>query len=656
MADASRYDALFRPIRVGSMQLRNRVMLPPHASAVGTLWGTQAQADQHVAYWVARVRAGAGWIDGTTGFVENLLIPGFEPTGVGARSHGVFRLPIYHERAAQYASAIHAAGACATTQIVIQGGMPHGPSATLSAPVINAIPHALDRDEIRWFVGEYRWSAEQAQRAGLDGVELHANHDDLLEWFLSPLTNRRADDYGGSFENRMRFLTEILQEIRTGVGRDFTLGVRMNLAEEVPGGYDFAGGVRIAQYLESTGCVDYLHVVMGSPWGNPSYIQPHYFDAAQWAERAGALKRAVGLPVVHTGRINSPAAAAAVLEAGHADVVGIARAHIADAELLAKARAGRDDEIRPCIGCNECISRGYVEGLPFGCAVNPAVGTEVEGPPKRAKARRRVLVVGGGPAGMELAGLAREAGHDVELWERDERVGGQLHYMLAAPRHEDLGRYLQWQQRRLARAGVGVRLCRDATADDVAAAGADFVAIATGAVRRRPGIPGEDAPFVHDVRDLLAGRAVAGRRVAIVAQDDHMAPLTLADFLSERGHDVTLVYPTNAPAPLVGRYIVGGILGRLAERDVKFRMMEAVVAIEPGVLRVRNVYAGRERTVEGFDSVALACGGVPDDALHRALKGRVPRLHVLGDAYAPRRIVFATRQAHALVQSWLADG
>jgi NADPH-dependent 2,4-dienoyl-CoA reductase/sulfur reductase-like enzyme len=256
---------------------------------------------------------------------------------------------------------------------------------------------------------------------------------------------------------------------------------------------------------------------------------------------------------------------------------------------------------------------------------------------------------------MEVAGLAREAGHEVELWERAERLGGQLHCMLAAPRYEDLGRYLHWQQRRLARAGVNVMLGREGTADAVTARGADVVVVATGATARRPGIPGEDAPFVHDARDLLAGRATAGRRVAIVAQDDHMAPLTLADFLSERGHDVTLVYPTNAPAPLVGRYIVGGILGRLAERDVKFHTMEAVVAIEAGVaLRVRNVYAGRERTVDGFDSVALACGSVADDALHRALKGRVPRLHVLGDAYAPRRIVFATRQAHALVQSWLA--
>ncbi|MCZ8130916.1 MAG: FAD-dependent oxidoreductase [Steroidobacteraceae bacterium] len=650
-AAPARYRRLFQPLTVGTLQLRNRVMLPPHASAVGTLWGTQADADRHVAYWVARVKAGAAWIDGTTGYIENLVIPGFEPTGVGARRRGVFRLPIYLDRAGQYAEAIHAAGACATTQIVIQGGMPHGPSPTLSGPVINSVPHALDRDEIRWFIAEYRYCAEQARRAGLDGVELHANHDDLLEWFLSPLTNRRTDEYGGSPENRLRFLGEILSEIREGVGRDFTVGIRMNLLEETPGGYDAAGGVELAQRLEATGLVDYLHVVMGSPWGNPSYIQPHYYEAAEWSALAGRLKAAVRLPIVHTGRINSPEVAERVLAAGHADVVGMARAHIADAELLAKARAGREDEIRPCIGCNECISRSYVEGLPFACTVNPRVGLEGEGPLPRVTRPRRMLVVGGGPAGLETAGLAVERGYEVELWEREAVLGGQARVTTHAPRYGDLARWLDWQERRLARAGVAVRREREAGADAVVDAGADVVVIATGARPRRPPLPGADAPFVHDIRDLLTGRAQAGRRVAIVAQDDHMAPLTLADFLSERGHEVTVVYPTNGPAPLVGRYILGAILGRLGARDVRFRCMEAAVAIEPGALRVRHVYAGVEKVVEGFDSIALACGGVPDATLYAALKGRVPALHVLGDAYAPRRIVFATRQAHSLVAS-----
>lgn len=221
----------------------------------------------------------------------------------------------------------------------------------------------------------------------------------MVEWFPSPLTNRRTDEYGGGFSGRVRFATEILQAIRDEVGSTMTIGVRMNLEQELPGGFDLAGGIELARYYESTGLVDYLHVVMGSPWGNPSYIQSHYYQPAQWREPAGALRAVVSLPVVHTGRINSPEAAEQVLAGGSADVVGMARAHIAEPELLVKARAGRTQDIRPCVGGNECISRRYVEGLSFGCPVNPHASKEVDGPwPVAARPVRSWSSAGDRPA------------------------------------------------------------------------------------------------------------------------------------------------------------------------------------------------------------------------------------------------------------------
>lgn len=229
------------------------------------------------------------------------------------------------------------------------------------------------------------------------------------------------------------------------------IGIRLNLREEVPGGYDIHGAVEIAQYLESTGLVDYFHGVVGSPWGNPSYIQPHFYEAGQWSDLAGQLKRAVSLPVVHTGRINHPDVAERILAAGDADVVGMARAHIAEPSIVEKVRTGRVDEIRPCVGGNECISRRYVEGLPFGCAVNPVTSNEVDGPWPTVTDPRRVLVVGGGPAGMEFAALAREKGHDVELWEASDVLGGQLRTAINAPTYDMFEKYLDWQQRRLER-------------------------------------------------------------------------------------------------------------------------------------------------------------------------------------------------------------
>ncbi len=371
---------------------------------------------------------------------------------------------------------------------------------------------------------------------------------------------------------------------------------------------------------------------------------------------AGALKAALTIPVVHTGRINGPDVAERVLAAGHADIVGMARAHIAEPRILDKARAGRPSEIRPCVGGNECISRRYVEGLGFACAVNPGTSHEVEGPRLRVPGRRSLLVVGGGPAGMELAALSRESGFDVTLWEAEGELGGQLRYAAMAPRHEMYAAYLDWQGRRLRDLAVDVKLGHRAVADEVAAVGADVVAVATGATPRVPPIPGADGPSVVDVRDVLAGRVAVGPRVLVVAQDDHVAPLSVADLLSGRGHEVVLTYATAGPAPLLGRYIVGGILGRLDAQGVRMRFMEEVVRLSgtgagtgAGTEAVvRNVYSLREETVGGFDSVVLACGSVSDSTLYDDLKARLPAVHVLGDAYAPRRLVFATKQAYAL--------
>ena len=464
----SAYPHLFSPITVGTMKLRNRVMLPPHASAIGNIFGTDEDADRNIAYFEQRVRAGVAWVGSVSTHLRNTVIPGFEPTGIGAATTGFFRLPFFVERIQQLSTSMHALGASVTVQMVHQGGMPHGASPIMSAPVINLMPHVMDDDDIAAFVQEYAFSAQLSRDAGADGVELHLNHDDIHEWFLSPLTNAREDRYGGSLENRARFSVEVMQAIREVVGSTMTLGIRLNVREEVPGGYDVAGGVELAQYFESTGLIDYVHGVIGSPWGNPSYIQPTYFEPAQWSSLVGQLKEALHLPVVYTGRVIDPDVAENLLAAGHADVVGMARAHIADGDLLIKAREGRTHEIRPCVGGNECISRRYVEGLPFGCAVNPQTGHEVEGPWPHVAHSRTVLVVGGGPAGMELAALTREAGHDVQLWEAAGELGGQLRYAICAPRHEGYARYLDWQRRRLASVGVDVQLDRRAAADDVA--------------------------------------------------------------------------------------------------------------------------------------------------------------------------------------------
>lgn len=649
-----RFPHLFQPLKIGTLELRNRTTSPPHASAIGNIYGSEDEALQNIAYFDARAGAGLAWVGALSTLLGNHLIPGFDPTGVGATTTGFFRLPWFVERIQQFSDAMHRHGTRVTVQMVHQGGMPHAPSPVMSAPVINLMPHVMDQTDIDAFVREYAASARLAAEGRADGVEIHLNHDDLHEWFLSPVTNHRSDGYGGSLENRCRFTREVLQAIREAVGDNFTVGVRMNLREEHPRGYQVDGAIQIAQYLESTGLIDYVHGVVGNPWGNPSYIQPDYFQPAQWSDLTGQLRSAIGLPVVYTGKVNSPEVAESVLASGHADVVGLARAIIADGDLIAKAERGESDQVRPCIGCNECISRRYVEGIPFSCTVNPGAGQERWRPVLPGRTQRRLLVVGAGPPGLELAASMAEAGVQVTLWEAEEHLGGQLRYAMQASGNHRYTEYLDWQTRRLDRLGVELRTGFRADAAEVLEREADWVAFATGATARRPHIPGVDQDWVLEARDVLAGRVQPGQRVAIVAQDDHLPPLLLADFLAERGHEVTLIYGTNGPAQLIGRYTLGAIMGRLDARDVAIHTMQEVTAIGDHNLRLRHVYSTRERELGPWDSVVLACGSVSVTEPYNSVKAEREGVHVLGDAYAPRRAVFATRQAHALTRALLS--
>lgn len=646
----SEFPTLLSPITVGTMPLRNRVMMPPHTAPLGPLWGTDEQAAQNIAYIRRRCEAGVAWIVNITGHIDNLFVPGFTPVGIGARTSGYFRLPHFHDRVQAYTEAIHAAGSFTTVQLVSQGGLPNAPSATLSSPVLNAVPHVLDRDEIQWYVQEFGWSAHAAQRAGADGIDLHLNHDDLMEWFVSPLVNTRDDEYGGSLDNRLRFVRQILRDIRERCGSDFTVGVRLNMFEEAPGGYDLEEGIEIARRLEATGMVDYLSLVAGSNWGNPSYIQTHVYPPAAWAELSGEFVKAVDLPIAYAGRVTTPEVAEQVLAAGQAHVVGVARALLADPDWVAKAAAGRSGEIRPCTGCDDCISSVIVERTAFACAVNPHAGTESTVDwPVTATTARDVLVVGGGPAGLEVAALAAERGHRVRLWEASDRLGGLLRTASAAPNFDGFGTFLDWQERRVRSLGVDVRLRMRVEVDDVLAEAPDIVVVATGTAPRRPGVPGDDLPFVHDVRHVLDGSAPVTGRVVVVAQDDHVAPLAVADHLAGLGHDVTIVYATLGPAPLLSRYAIGGFLARLETLGVRIRTSEQVARIDPGEVLTRRVYSQRPGDPIPADTVVLACGGVPQGDLAVRLRGRVPAVHVVGDAFAPRRQIYATREAYALV-------
>jgi 2,4-dienoyl-CoA reductase-like NADH-dependent reductase (Old Yellow Enzyme family)/threonine dehydrogenase-like Zn-dependent dehydrogenase len=638
----------FQPITVGTMHLDHRLVVPPHSGGGGRLLESDEMFQRHCGYWTARVKGGVQWVGGGPTFVRNPLIPGFEPTGVGANGPGFFRHPKFVERMGEYMNRLHAAGGFGTVQFVLQGGMPIAPSPTLSGYSDHRIPHPLDLGEIQWLVREYGQSSALAAEAGADAIELHSNHDDVLQWFLSPLTNQRTDAYGGSLENRRRLVREVVEAVRNKVSRPITLGLRLCLDEMIDGGYQLDELQQIVAAFTADGTVDYFSFDVGGNWGAVSYIPPGVYEEGEWAELCGQAKQATNLPVVYVGRVFDVATAEQILADGHSDLVGFARATIADPEIVSKTRRGMIELVRPCVGVNDCIDRRVVEGLEFACAANPHSGNEHVGELPPVKRSRKVLVIGGGPAGTEFAALAHQRGHRVTLWERNDHLGGQLAIAAMARMNGRYGKWIDWQRLRLQRLGVDVELCHEATVEDIEIINPDIVVMATGARPRTIDAPGIDLPCVHQATDVLQGGVVLGGHVVVVSEDDRAAPLAVADHLTGLGHRVTVTYRTIAPSPLVGKYTIGAILARLDNEGATLVPMARLVGVEPGSVLLAHSYSNRRWTLDGVDSVVLACGAVPNNALFAAVKATRPDVHLLGDAYAPRRMVFATRQAYAL--------
>jgi 2,4-dienoyl-CoA reductase-like NADH-dependent reductase (Old Yellow Enzyme family)/thioredoxin reductase len=638
------------PITFGTISLRHRLVVPPHGGGTGSLVKDEAAYESYVAYWMQRIDDGFQWVGGGPGYVRSNLTTGFEVTGVGAGggTTGLFRTPRYRERFTAFTEQVHAAGGYANVQLVLQGGMPLAPSSRFSGYNDHRATHVMTGPEIAAQLREYVESALIAIDCGADSIEIKGCHDDLVQWFLSPLTNHRTDEWGGSPENRRRFVREIVEGIRSRTTRPVTVGLRMAFDEQMDGGWQLDDCIRIVQAFEAEGTVDYVSADMGHNWGPVSYVPPGMYAEGQWADHSAQLKAQTGLPVLYVGRVVNPETAERIIASGQADMVGMARALLAEPQWLTKATTGRARELRPCIGVNDCIHRYTVDGIGFGCGVNPAAGRETSRPPQPTTDPLSVLVVGGGPAGMTFAALSAQRGHRVRLWEQGPQLGGALRVAAHAQVNHLFLTWIDYQTALLADLDVAVELERTATPDTVLAQAPDVVVVASGGRPRMPGIPGEDLPHVVTYVQAVSGTAPIGRRVALVVEDDMLAPLTTADHLAGLGHEVRFIHRTPGPAPLVGKYSAGAWYARLDARGVRYEPQARVVAIRQDRLVLENTYSGRRFEMTDIDTVVLACGGTGVDDVYVGLQGRHPRLHVIGDAYAPRRLTFATRQAYEL--------
>jgi 2,4-dienoyl-CoA reductase-like NADH-dependent reductase (Old Yellow Enzyme family)/thioredoxin reductase len=522
--------------------------------------------------------------------------------------------------------------------------------------------HAMTRGEIDEAIDGYVSAARRARDAGFDGIEVFAAYNALVDQFWTPWSNRRSDAWGGSFEARLRFSCTILEGIRSACGEDFIVGLAVSIDERSEPALSVDELAEVVAWHDQRGLIDYVTCGTGSYFDFFPIIPVSLYEQQLGVPFAAALKRVVEHAVVQAeSHIRTPAAAEAVLAAGHADLVSIVRGQIADPHLVAKARADRADDVRPCISCNQLCWGRRSRDYWISCLANPSAGREWEWGGDRftpARVPRSVLVIGGGPAGLETARVAAERGHRVMLHEREDLLGGQFRLAGSQPSRGQIGDLLAWYERRLRRLGVEIRLGSEATADDVAAAGADHIVVATGA--RPPGsgfqrampmvdrLPGAERPHAVSIHDVLAGRATVGRRVVVLDDVNDWRGLGTALHLAEAGHEVTIV--TSAAVVGAGLYhsaADGPLRQRFAAAGGEMRPSTVVLSWDGAEVAVRSTLTAATETLSA-DTLVIAETGRAETSLADALTARGIAFEAIGDCVAPRRASLAIYEGREL--------
>ncbi|HZR80472.1 MAG TPA: FAD-dependent oxidoreductase [Candidatus Binatia bacterium] len=655
------YPRLFSPLAIGPHTARNRIVFGAHFtmfSEPAPVYGEPGWFGARYARYLAeRAQGGVGTIVAGQAQVHPTTAYQMHNNAIAWDESAV-----PHFR--RVTDAIHEHGALAFVQLAHNGGVNQGPWSRLpvwsASDVANSFeaPKVLERHEIAEVVEHFGRSARNAAAGGFDGIEIHAAHGYLLQEFLSPRSNRRDDEYGGSLENRMRFPLAVLREVRRAAGDRVAVGLRLVGDEESrdAGALGREECAEIARRFVATGLVDFLNVSVGL--SGIGMVRPMYAPHLCAVDAASSIRQSLRAhaeppagssppPVFAVHRILVPAEAEGILERGDADAVTLVRALIADPDWPRKAEAGSDATIRRCTGVNQGCYGNLTLGLPIICVTNPTVGRERELSERDlapAPRRRRIVVVGGGPAGLEAAWVAAARGHEVILLERDRALGGKIRLAAALPGRGEIADLAAWRAGECERRGVDVRLGCDADADRVLALAPDAVIVATGGVATRDAaskvhpmpVPGWDQDFVLDHEQAIARASELGPRVVVLDAVGHIEAIALGELLARRGCEVTVATPLPSPLAL-DRETAGYALPRAVQAGMRWRPNTALGAIGDHEALLADVFTRALDTVP-VDHVVIRTHGRADARLYFALRQRAPDLEVLrvGDAVAPR--------------------
>ncbi len=624
MAKQETFSKVFEPVRIGGMELRNRlVMLPMETNYAGP---GGSVSDRLTDYFTARsndvglvliqitsIESGQG-----KAYKQQLCIDD------DALIPGLSRL----------SAAIHGGGARTVIQLHHAGVLGIGGQPVAASAVSlrgRPAPREISVTEIEELIGQYVRAAGRAREAGFDGVEIVASGGYLLWSFLSPTTNTRTDEYGGDLKGRSRLLMEIIEAVRAAVGADYPITCRL-AAREYGGspGFTVADALQVLRWAKDAGLDGVTTTAIGGDSVAPS-------QRGVLLPLSRVIKQNVSLPVIAAGRMDLELAERALAQ-GKADLVGFGRRLLADPDYISKTAAGMDDDVRPCIACKECIHSSLVKNQPLRCTVNPYCGREGMHGIERAETSKRVMVIGGGPAGMQAAITAAERGHKVSLHERDRDLGGQLDLAEIPPNKEHIAAFTRYLKHRVAGSEVDADLGREVTVDTIRDVEPDAVILATGIVPIVPAIPGMDLMHTVMAEEVLTGATEVGCEVVVVGGE--LMGCETAEFLADRGAIVTVVEVNDGFVTKSNPLVAMRLLARLRHKGVTLLGGVADEVFENNQLELTT--ADGERKVIPVDTVVIAAGGRSNTSLVDSVKTVVNTVFTVGDCVEPRSIMEAT--------------